>query len=429
MEELTRETLLEKIEDLEYRLAESNQLIEAIRAGEVDAFAISSDNHSEIYTLQSGDYAYRVLIEAFGEGAVNVTEDGLIVYTNRCFPAMLNLPYEKVIGSLIFDLIHIGSQEKFKHLFEEALKGQSKGEVKLTGGSEATNVYISLTSLQPKLATVGIIVTDLTEKKKYEQVVSQYQRDLEAKNQELARNNEELASFAYVASHDLQEPLRKIQTFSNLILTKESGDFSPKTKDYFQRILSASKRMQNLIKALLEYSRIDTSKITYTTTDLNRVLATVTHDLQELIEENNAGVEVNKLPTLQVVPYQISQLFSNMIINAIKYRKQEIDPLIKIDAQLVSHEPLKKMGPDSPKKYWKIAISDNGIGFDQEYSGKIFELFQRLHGISVYEGAGIGLAVCKKIVQNHGGFVEAEGQPGVGATFNIYLPHNHQHGA
>lgn len=415
---------MEKIEDLEYRLAESNQLIEAIRAGEVDAFFINSDNRSEIYTLQSGDYAYRVLIEAFGEGAINVTEDGLIVYTNRCFPDMLNLPYEQVIGFLIFDFIHADSKEKFKHFFEEALKGKSKGEVKLAVGDRTKHVYISLTSLQPKLPTVGIIVTDLTEKKEHEQLVMKYQKDLEAKNLQLARNNEELASFAYIASHDLQEPLRKIQTFSNLILAKESGGFSPKTKDYFQRIISASKRMQNLIKALLEYSRIDTSKIIYTTTNLNSVLATVTSDLQELIEEHHAGVEVAKLPTLKVVPHQISQLFSNMIINSIKYRKQEIDPRIKIDAQLVSNDHFKHIDPASPEKYWKIAIRDNGIGFDQEYAGKIFELFQRLHGMSAYEGAGIGLAICKKIVMNHQGFVEAEGQPGVGATFNIYLPHN-----
>ena len=424
MEGLTREALLEKIQDMEYRLAESNQLIEAIRAGEVDAFAINSDNRSEIYTLQSGDYAYRVLIEAFGEGAINVTEEGLIVYTNRCFADMLNLPYEQVIGSLVFDLIHKDSKEKFRHLFDEALTGKSRGEVKLADGSEATNVYVSLTSLQPKLATVGIIVADLTERKKHEQVVSQYQKDLEAKNQELARNNEELASFAYIASHDLQEPLRKIQTFSNLILAKESDGLSPKTKDYFQRIISASKRMQNLIKALLEYSRIDTSKISFITTDLNSVLATVTGDLQELIEEHHARIEVAKLPTLKVVPHQISQLFSNMIINAVKYRKQDIDPRIKIDAQLVSPNPKKHIDPASPEKYWKIAISDNGIGFDQEYAGKIFELFQRLHGMSAYEGAGIGLAICKKIVLNHRGFIEAEGQPGAGATFNIYLPHN-----
>ena len=424
MEELTKAALIEKIQDLESRLAESDQLVEAIRAGEVDAFAISLDNRSEIYTLQSGDYAYRVLIEAFGEGAINVTEDGLIVYTNSCFPEIVNLPYEKVIGSLIFDFIHTDSKDKFKYLFEEALKGKSKGEVQLAVGNETTNAYISLTSLQPKLPTVGIIVTDLTEKKKHEQLVVQYQKNLEAKNQELARNNEELASFAYIASHDLQEPLRKIQTFSNLILTKESGGFSPKTKDYFQRIIAASKRMQNLIKALLEYSRIDTSKIVYTATDLNRVLATVTSDLQELIEEQNAGVEANLLPTIKAVPHQISQLFSNLIINAIKYRKQEIDPMIIIDAQLVSHDQLKDMEPHSPEKYWKIAISDNGIGFDQEYAGKIFELFQRLHGTSAYEGAGIGLAICKKIVLNHQGFIEAEGQPGVGATFYIYLPQN-----
>ena len=171
--------LLSKIRELENRLAESEQLIDAIKSGEVDAFAINKQNQSEVYTLQTGDYAYRVLIEEFGEGALNVTEEGLIVYTNRYFLELLKVPYEFVIGSSLFDFVHPDSELQFRKLFRESLHGKSKGEVNLISGNDVVPVYISLTSLQPKLATVGIIITDFSEKKRNERLIMEYQKNLE----------------------------------------------------------------------------------------------------------------------------------------------------------------------------------------------------------------------------------------------------------
>ena len=269
---------------------------------------------------------------------------------------------------------------------------------------------------------MGIIITDLTEKKKNEEIILKYQKDLEAKNIELLQSNAELNSFTYVASHDLQEPLRKIQTFSNRILDKESRNFSVATRDYFQRIMSASERMQNLITALLNYSRAGNDDVSFTPTDLNVVIQEVKNNLSELIEENNAQIEIAALPTLNIVPLQFSQLFSNLIINAIKYRKKEIDPIIKITAQIIPANEIQTRAFFVSDKYYEIKISDNGIGFDQQYATLIFDLFQRLHGTNEYAGTGIGLAICKKIVQNHRGFIEAVGQRGIGSTFNIYLP-------
>lgn len=416
------EELLLKIEELENRLAESQQLIEAIKAGEVDAFAVRLNNHAEVYTLQSGDYTYRVLVEKFNEGALNLTEDGLIVYTNPYFFQLINLPYESVIGSFFIDFIHAESKEKFNDLLQRALKGSSKGEINLSVNNKIIPVYISLTSLQPKLATVGIIITDLTEKKKNEEIILKYQKDLEAKNIELLQSNAELNSFTYVASHDLQEPLRKIQTFSNRILDKEYENFPVETRDYFQRIMSASERMQNLITALLNYSRASNTDVSYIPTDLNVVVEEVKNNLSELVEENNAVIETASLPRLNIVPLQFNQLFSNLIINAIKYRKKEIDPVIKITAQTIPANEIQTQASFVSDKYYEIKISDNGIGFDQQYATLIFDLFQRLHGTNEYAGTGIGLAICKKIVQNHRGFIEAVGQPGIGSTFNIYLP-------
>ncbi len=422
MEVKSKDELLLKIEELENRLAESEQLIEAIKAGEVDAFAVNADDNAEVYTLQSGDYAYRVLIEKFGEGALNLTEDGLIVYTNTYFFELIKLSYEKVVGSFFIDFIHAESKEKFNKLFQRALKGNSKGEISLAVNGETIPVYISLTSLQPKLATVGVIITDLAEKKKNEELILKYQADLEAKNLELLQSNTELASFTYIASHDLQEPLRKIQTFSNRILENEYESFSVNAKDYFQRITRASKRMQNLITALLNYSRANTSEVVLVPTDLNNVIEEVKNNLSELIEEDNVKIEASSLPILNIIPLQFNQLFANIILNAIKYKKPDISAVIKIGAEIISADEVKMQTPVTHDKYWMIKISDNGIGFEQEFANKIFELFQRLHGRSEYEGTGIGLAICKKIVQNHHGFIEAIGEPGVGSTFNIYLP-------
>jgi len=278
--------------------------------------------------------------------------------------------------------------------------------------------------LQPKLATVGIIITDLIEKKKNEEVILKYQKELETKNIELVQSNTELASFTYIASHDLQEPLRKIQTFSNRILDKEYENFPLIIKDYFQRIIAASARMQSLIAALRNYSRTNTSEIIYAPTDLNMIVEEVKNNLRELIEDNKASIETLPLPTLNIVPEQFSQLFSNFIINAIKYRKPGINPVIKISACTVPVSEIQLNTEFLSDGYWQIGITDNGIGFEQQYGDKIFELFQRLHSKAEFEGTGIGLAICKKIVQNHHGFIEARGEPGIGSTFYIYLPLN-----
>ena len=415
--------LLKKIEDLEERLADSEQLIDAIRAGEVDAFAVNKNNQPEIYTLQSGDYAYRVLIEEIGEGAINISEDGLIVYTNSSFTELIGIPYEKVIGRFIGDFIHEESKEKFENLFNESLRGRSKGEITLHAGTKTIPVYISLTSLQPKLATVGIIVTDQTRIKLHEKTILQYQKELELKNIELAQNNTELTSFTYIASHDLQEPLRKIQTFCNLINASPPEELSAATRDFFQRILKASTRMQNLISSLLNYSRMNARGMDFEMADLNNVLDEASNNMRELLEESHAVIEHEPLPVIPCVPMQINQLFTNLIINSIKYKTTDSAPLIQISARRAL--PGEINSPDiagEEPDYWKITFSDNGIGFEQQYADRIFELFQRLHSRFEYEGTGIGLAICKKIVQNHRGFIYADGKPGLGATFAIYLP-------
>lgn len=419
----TTEQLLARIADLENRLEESEQLIEAIKAGEVDAFAVKTEDQPEIYTLQSGDYAYRILIEQFSEGAVNLTEDALIVYTNTYFFQLLDLSYEKVVGCYFPEFVDKGSKETFIALFNQASEnGSSKGEVDLCVGETLTPVYISLTSLQPKLDTIGMIITDLSEKKKNEEMILKYQQDLELKNLQLLQSNTELDSFTYIASHDLQEPLRKIKTFTNRIMETDDEALSENANEYFKRILNASDRMQTLINALLDYSRTNTSKIALEKTPLKNIIKQVKNDLQELLEENKAIIETGELPVLNIVPLHFNQLFSNLIINAVKYRKPLVHPKVIITSEVVDAGEIPGTTSLTHNKYYRICFVDNGIGFEQKYAGKIFELFQRLHSRFEYEGTGIGLAICKKIVQNHNGIIQAHGEPGVGATFIIYLP-------
>jgi PAS domain S-box-containing protein len=412
MQSESREDLLLKIEQLEGRLAESEQLIEAIKAGEVDAFALNTRENPEIFTLQSGDYAYRVLIEEFGEGAVNLSEEGLIVYTNNCFAELLGLTYDQVIGRFISEFIEPTSLENFNNLFTTARKGKCKGEMNLMMQGKIIPVYISLTSLQPKLATVGMIITDQTEKRKHEEVILRYQEDLETKNKELAQSNFELDSFCYIASHDLQEPLRKIQTFCHGILALEGENFSAEAHNHFERIVKASERMRHMIHSLLEYSRMNSPNNEKTPTDLTEIVEDVISNQLDN-SKSKANFIVDTLPIIHAIPDQMKQLFANLLSNAVKYRNPSFSPEIRIHSK-------------KENDHWQITVTDNGIGFEPQFADKIFELFQRLHTRFEYEGTGIGLAICKKIVQNHQGIIRAFGTPGKGSSFEINLPVNEE---
>lgn len=245
-------------------------------------------------------------------------------------------------------------------------------------------------------------------------------KELKAKNLELENANTELASFSYVASHDLQEPLRKIQGFSKRIIDQESGNLTETAKNYFSRINAAAQRMQNLIESLLSFSRTNLSETVFEKTDLNQTLTEVQTVLNEVITKQQAVIECSTLPILNAVPVQMHQLFLNLISNSIKYSKPDVPPHIKITAEKVTINEIAGRVKQNGE-FWKFTISDNGIGFEQQYENKIFELFQRLHGKTEFEGTGIGLAICKKIVQTHNGTISAIGQPGIGSSFTFFL--------
>ena len=265
-------------------------------------------------------------------------------------------------------------------------------------------------------------INDRTKQLKRSQMdMAELNNVLAEKNFELEKQNSELTSFTYIASHDLQEPIRKIHTFSQLILEREQGQLSKMATDYLNRITLASIRMKQLVEAFLNYSRIGNASINLEPIDLNIVLQESLKMLSESIQEKEAVVEVNELPVIHGSQIQLQQLFINLISNALKYSKPNVKPIIKIESHRLLDKEIGITGGESTE-YWNIRIIDNGIGFDQEHAAKIFEVFQRLHNKNEYEGTGIGLSICKKIVFAHKGFITATGEPGVGSVFLIYFP-------
>lgn len=244
---------------------------------------------------------------------------------------------------------------------------------------------------------------------------------LEEKNKSLIAINAELESFNQIVSHDLQEPLRKIQMFISRIQDTEWETISEKGKDYFGKIRISANRMQNLMMDLVNYSRTIKDNKVFVKTNLKEVLADVIQELSVNIEEKHAKVKVESLPKINIIQFQIHQLFVNLISNSLKYSKEDVAPVIKISTGKIEAEEKFNDIVLSDKKYHKIIVSDNGIGFKQEFSEKIFQLFKRLETEMDYAGTGLGLAICKKIIENHNGFIKADGIPGTGAIFTIYL--------
>jgi signal transduction histidine kinase len=250
---------------------------------------------------------------------------------------------------------------------------------------------------------------------------------LEASVVQLERSNRELQDFAYVASHDLQEPLRKIQAFSDRLKTSEAEALSTRGRDYVERMQQAAARMQALINDLLTFSRVTTQARPFTPLDLTRVVREVLTDLEVRIEQVGGRVEVGALPALDADPLQMRQLLQNLLGNALKFSRPETPPVVRVSSHAL---PVPAAAPGAaPSPPWcQLMVADNGIGFDEKYLDRIFAPFQRLHGRSAYEGTGIGLAVCRKIAERHGGNITAQSTPGQGATFIVTLPLTHTPG-
>jgi two-component system, chemotaxis family, CheB/CheR fusion protein len=245
---------------------------------------------------------------------------------------------------------------------------------------------------------------------------------LRQRNDELGKMNKELESFTYISSHDLQEPLRKIQTFAGILLQKETEHLSAKGKDYFKRMQDAANRMQQLILDLLSFSRISTVDRKFEKINLEIIIDTLKTSFKEELQEKNASIEARGLCEINIVPFQFEQLFQNLISNSLKFSQPGLPPHMTINAKIEHGSQINNHRLAPKKEYCHISFTDNGIGFEPQYHEQIFEVFQRLHAREDYSGTGIGLAIVKKIVENHHGIISASSEPGRGARFDIYIP-------
>lgn len=259
------------------------------------------------------------------------------------------------------------------------------------------------------------VTRDLTEKKIAEDKIRQYANELEFQNKELEQ-------FAYAAAHDMKEPLRKIQFYNNYIFDVAGQQLPERAREYLNRSISAAARMRGLIDDLLTYSQASSFSQEKVETDLNTVIDEVISSHHDTIEKNDVIIDIDRLPVLRVIPFQFAQLFDNLLGNALKYRSQERRPHITISVEKTTAPPDGRNAASSGNCYYRFSVIDNGIGFESDYTDKLFELFQRLHSQPGVTGSGIGLAICKKIVLNHHGIIKAYGNPGQGARFDIYIP-------
>ena len=420
----TYEQLLEEIEELRWQLEEATETIEAIRTGQVDALVVKGPNEQhQLYTLKTADQNYRVFIEKMNEGAVTLNEQGVIVYCNSMFASVVGLPLSKIIGVLFETLIAPECIERYEEIFKRGWYADSKTEISvLNTRSERVPCQLSVTTLQlDEGNTLSVIITDLTFQKEIQQLLKQNNQQLAEINTELETSNHDLQQFASVASHDLQEPLRKILIFSTLLRDKHKHEFSEESTAYLDKIIASSDRMRSMIVDILGYSRLSTNVSPFTLTNLREIVNEVMDDYEMLIKEKEATIVVGDLPEIEVNRGQMKQVFQNLISNSIKFSKPNTAPVITITSGFPD-QPLFSPELNSEAVSCCITVSDNGIGFNDQYRDKIFSLFERLNTKDKYEGTGIGLAITKKIIDKHNGTIRATSQEGQGSRFIITLP-------
>lgn len=352
---------------------------------------------------------FRQLLESAPDSIVVVDQGGKITLANGMTEKNFGYRTDELIGQSIEILVPERFRDKHVHhrdgYFHHPSTRPMGTGIELTARRKDGSEFPAEISISPLMTEDGLLVTavvrDITERKETQKALQQHANELE-------RSNAELEQFAYVASHDLQEPLRIVASYTQLLARRYKDKLDSDANEFIEFIVDGATRMQNLINDLLSYSRVGTRGQEFESNDLNKILETVINTLDLRIKDSTATVTHDSLPTLPTDGRQMLQLFQNLIGNALKFQSDS-SPVVHIGVVQLADEYL-------------FSVRDNGIGIDSQYAERIFQVFQRLHGKGEYPGTGIGLAICKKIVERHGGRIWVESSPGTGSTFYFTLP-------
>lgn len=367
---------------------------------------------------------YTLLFDYAPDGVIMIDQYNVIKFWNKKAEEIFGWPSGAVLGKESSGVI---VPERFREAHKNGMnRYMTTGEVRVLNKTievpalhqSGHEFFIALTISKIELSGVTnflAFIRDITAQKNEA-------AKLEEKTRQLERANEQLEQFASIASHDLKEPLRKMQMYSSQITDSNEGDLPPATIKNLQKINDAAKRMQELIDGILSYSSLNMEG-GEKPFSLQKALNEAVNSLEQKIRETNARIVSQDLPVAVVNPFQMQQLFQNLIANALKFSKAGLSPVINISYAVVDGVAVQQQGLQPADQYLQIQVTDNGIGFDNKVSEKIFGLFQRLHSKSTYEGSGLGLAICKRVVENHGGSISANSSPGKGTTFTVTLPH------
>lgn len=350
------------------------------------------------------------ILETMEDSLFVIDAEGRIRVVNRAAQLTFGYSEAEILGKSINSLQSGDTQPLPLDDLDTQASVRDEERIFYDSDGRPINVSLSVSPLRRRETGGGavVIARDTRERKEREEELRQFTIRLQ-------QSNRELEDFAYVASHDLQEPLRKIQAFGDRLGRKYGDELTEEGLDYVRRMQNAASRMQTLINDLLLFSRVTSRAQPFQRVDLETIVEEVVHDLEVPIRELDAEVTAEGLPVIDADPTQMRQLFQNLIANALKFHRKDVAPRVTIAARVDPREV-------------EISVADNGIGFEPRYAERIFEIFERLHGREIYHGTGIGLAICRKIAERHGGTIEARGTPDAGATFLVRLPAKHPSG-
>ncbi len=415
METPAEHHLRAELEAVKRRLAELEATTNAIHSGEVDAIVVEGPHGPRLFTLQSPEEPYRLLAERMNEGAATLNGDGTILFCNRRLAEMVGLPAEQLVGSLFLSLLPEPEQSAFSKLMEQTFQHDVRTEGRLLRHDRIViPVQLSFSAIPLEEPTRGIclVATDLTAQKLVEDQVRRLNSELEERvdrrTAELQAANCDLEAFSYAVAHDLRAPLRHIRGFSKILQDDAASTLSPEGRRCLQNVLDGSSRMEGMLEALLNFSRLGRQPVCRETISLNKIIAAIVDDLAPETVTRVIRWKVGELPQVHGDPALIKIVMVNLLSNALKYTRRRDKPCIEVGHQIIDGESV-------------IFVRDNGVGFNMNYAGKLFGVFQRLHRQEDFEGTGVGLATAQRIIQKHGGRIWAEAAIDKGATFFFTL--------